>query len=97
MAYASGTVILDFGNPGGVYAKTTVPIQTSLLAGDNIEVWIQGNDSTADYNQYTHARVLKLNIEFGVENIVPGTSFDVVAMSSIRLKGLVAARYVRSS
>jgi hypothetical protein len=96
MAYANGNATLNFGNAGGQIAFVTVAAQTTLLAGDKIEVWIMGTESTADNSAYNH-KVIASKCSFTVENIVVGTSFDIFAISEITIFKTIQVSWVRST
>lgn len=90
---AQGTTTLAFGAaPGTNVVTSTVTGQTGLLATDAIDVWIQGNDSTASHNAYEHkiaGEVLRLS----VQNVVAGIGFDVIGLSEHRLAGDFKVRW----
>lgn len=87
----AGTALVDFG-AGGVIGTVNVSGQAGLGAGDPIRVWIQG-DASADYNAYTHSRVLSRAVGLSVENVTAGSGFDIIAASELTLKGVIACRW----
>jgi hypothetical protein len=88
-----GTATLDFGAaPGGNVAVATVTGQAAILGTAKIKTWLQG-DTSADFNAYEHAYVLPSAVGLAAANIVPGTGFDIVAATELRLAGEVTCRW----
>jgi hypothetical protein len=87
----SGTATLNFGT-GTQVATLAVTGQAGLLVGSPIRVWIQG-DASADYNAYTHSRILAGRVGLSVEGVTAGVGFTIVAESELQLSGQVACRW----
>lgn len=93
-AAATGTGTLDFGVTAGgsSYTELVVTGQAGILTGSNIKVWIQA-DSTADYNEYEHTRILAGRINLAAADVSAGTGFTIIAESELRLTGQVKCRW----
>lgn len=96
MAYANGNATLNFGVSGGQIATVTVAGQETLLAGDKIEVWIMGTESTVDNSAYNH-KVIASKCSFTVENIVAAESFTIFCISEITIFKTLQVTWVRST
>jgi hypothetical protein len=102
MAFGTGVATVSFpvsaqaGKPyiGSNEGKVTVTGIASIDANSSVEVFIMGNDSTTDHNAIEHEII---DLKLTVENIVPGTGFDIVAISSQRLDGDFKVHYVWST
>lgn len=94
---ASGTATLDFGSVGGCLTRLTVGGQASLATTDKINVWFSGDDSTASHNAYAHSTLLPAFVTVVANNLVAATSFDLVAVSKVTLRGTIKARWARSA
>lgn len=79
---------------GSNFASVTVTGQGLIQAGDAIDVWIQGDDFTADHNAEEHKF---LPISLKATNIVPNQSFDILAFSEYRIKGDIKVRWAWST
>ena len=89
----TGTATLNFGAaPGGNIAVATIAGQAAILGTAKIKVWLQG-DTSANFNAYEHAYVLPAALSMAATNIVPGTGFDIVAATELRLTGEVTCRW----
>lgn len=97
MAYANGFATLDFGVNGGCIARVTVAGQATLAAGDKIEAWFQGTESTTDYSQYAHSTLIPHSVSLAVSNPIVGTSFEIVAVSRMTLRNTIQCSWVRST
>jgi hypothetical protein len=76
--------------PGSNTASTTVTGLTTFNATDAVEVWVQGNDITADHNEVEHALA---PIQLRATNPIAGVGFTIVATSPHRLDGGFKVRY----
>lgn len=72
----------------------TVTGLASITADASVEVFMMASDSTSSHNTLEHELA---DITLSVENIVPGTGFDIVATSKQRLDGDFKVRYVWST
>lgn len=90
---ATGNATVDFGAaPGSTVATVTVTGQTSIVAGSDIEVWIQGTDTTADHNAAEHQLI---PFVCRVTSVTAGTGFTISVFSNgYRLTGTFKARWV---
>jgi hypothetical protein len=82
------TTTVDFGPAPGDTSIITTITSVGITATSKVEAWLFG--STADNNEYEHAVA---NIRFGVVNIVPTVSFDLVASSDWFLSGTFNVAY----
>ncbi len=89
---ATGTATIDFGATPGQRATTTVTGQTGITVGSHASAFLMA-DSTADHSDYEHQMVAMV-LELTCGNIVAGTSFDIIAVSTIKLHGAWAVRWV---
>lgn len=88
---ATGSAVLDFGaTPGTNCVTTTVTGQAGILAGSQVEAFIM-SEATAGHNAYEHT-VAPIKLTCG--NIVPGTGFDIYAVTDWRLDGTFNVRWV---
>ena len=104
MAFGTGVATISFPasarpaenitNMGSNEAKTTITGLASITADSSVEAFMMGSDNTASHNTTEH-EFIDLNLT--VENIVPGTGFDIVATSTERLDGDFKIRYVWST
>lgn len=94
---ASGTATLDFGTTGGQLARLTVSGQASLSVTDKIVARFNGTESTANYNQYAHSTLIPAHVTLAASNLIAATSFELVAVSKITLRGLVQCNWTRSA
>lgn len=90
----SGTATLDFGAaPGTNIATVAVMGQTTILAGSNVRVWVQGNDATSAHNAYEH-RMLGSILGLGVSSVTAGVGFTITGtILELPLTGTVAVRW----
>jgi hypothetical protein len=87
----TGSAILDFGSiPGTNRTITTVTGQTDITNTCFADAFLMG-DSTDDHNVEEH---LFAPITLRCTNIVPGVSFDIVAITENRLSGTFIVRWV---
>jgi hypothetical protein len=94
---AAGTATLDFGAaPGKSWAALAVTGQATLAAGDHVECWVQGSDSTADHSDGEH-QVIAMHSAAYARDIVAGTGFTVELQSQLVLTGTVKVRWVWAS
>jgi hypothetical protein len=92
-APAFGTATINFGSaPGNTSANIAVTGLTQLPAAAHIEVFIQGNDQTADHTAFEHGFIRGYLNTF-VQNVVGGTGFTIEAHSQIRLTGQLVLRW----
>jgi len=90
-AYGSST--LNFGSPPGNNDTTLVVTgQTLLPANAHIQVYIQGNDGTADHTAFEHG-ILSTYIVCFVSDVIAGTGFTITMMSRLRLTGQMTVRW----
>jgi hypothetical protein len=92
-APAFGTATINFGSaPGSTSANVAVTGQTQLPANAHIQVYIQGNDQTADHTAFEHGFIRGYLNPF-VQNVVGGAGFTIEAHSEIRLTGELVLRW----
>ena len=86
-----GEATVDFGStPGGNYATTTV--LTPYVTNDsNIHIYIMSTAS-ADHNNIEH-QIFSMYSTVMPDHIINNTSFDIVAVSQLRLNGIFKIRY----
>jgi hypothetical protein len=73
-----GTATIDFGSTPSQMTTVDVTGQTGIQASSDVQVWIQGTDSTDGNNAYMHA---VMPIKVAAESIVAGTGFTIRASS----------------
>jgi hypothetical protein len=87
-----GEATINFGStPGSNYAITTV--SSSLVTNNsNINIYIMST-SSADHNTMEH-QIFSLYGTVMPDNIINNTSFDIIALSELRLDGTFKVRYI---
>ena len=89
---ATGIATIDFAG-NSQRAVTTVSGQAALASNSHVEAWLMG-DSTAEHNAYEH-EMAAFMVRFVCDNIIAGSSFDIVAVSlEYRLTGTFAVHWV---
>jgi hypothetical protein len=86
-----GEATINFGpTPGSNYAITTV--SSSLVTNNsNINIYIMST-SSADHNTMEH-QIFSLYGTVIPDNIINNTSFDIIALSELRLDGTFKVKY----
>lgn len=96
MATSTGTVTFSFGSAPGTNLVTTTVAWASITAGSFIELYWQGNDSTATHNAYEHG-MAPLMIKPVVQDITAGVGFTAACLTDYRLTGDFKARWAGST
>jgi hypothetical protein len=82
---ATGSIQVNFGaTPGATDAVVTVTGQAGILATSKCEAWVDATlqaGASANHNADEHS-VLAGTLGITVQNIVPGTGFDIHAVSN---------------
>ena len=86
-----GIATIDFGaTPGGNYAITTVS-SSFVTNNSNIHIYIMSTAS-ADHNAIEH-QIFSMYGTVMPDNIIDNASFDIVALTDLRLDGTFMVRY----
>ena len=86
-----GITTINFGaTPGSNYATTTISTP-NVTNNSNIHIYIMSTAS-ADHNTMEH-QIFSLYGTVVPDNIVDNTSFDIVALTDLRLSGTFKVRY----
>ena len=86
-----GEATVNFGaTPGSNYATTTISTP-NVTNNSNIHIYIMSTAS-ADHNAMEH-QIFSLYGTVMPDNIIDNTSFDIVALSQLRLDGTFKVRY----
>jgi hypothetical protein len=86
-----GEAIINFGaTPGSNYATTTVS-SSFVTNNSNIHIYIMST-SSADHNTMEH-QIFSLYGTVMPSNIINNTSFDIVALTDLRLDGTFKVKY----
>jgi hypothetical protein len=95
MATGLGTLTFDFGAaPGTNLVTTTVTGQAAISsATSKVEIFMMGTDSTASHTAYEHA-IIPLDAYMSCISITTGTGFVAQMVTTQRLTGTFAARFV---
>lgn len=93
MATATGTTTFNFGTAPGTNVVSTAVSSATIGAGSKVEVYMMGTDSTATHNAIEH-QMLPLDLALSVISITAGVGFTAQAMTTQRLTGTIAARWV---
>lgn len=94
MATGTGSSIVDFGSTPTEIATLVVTGQAGILAGDNVEVYFQGNDFTGDHPAESHKWIFPTFIRPSWDDIVAGTGFTITLLSQFVMTGQVKVRWV---
>ncbi len=93
MATAQGSVVFDFGVAPGTNVVSTIVASATISAGSKVEVYLMGTDSTATHNAIEH-QMLPLDLSLTPISVTAGVGFTAQAMTTQRLTGTIAARWV---
>jgi len=85
-----GSGVSNFGATPGTNVVVTTVANVNVVALSKIMVFID-TSGTATHNSYEHKVA---PIKFSVDNIVPGVSFDVTAVTDWRLDGTFNFNYL---
>jgi hypothetical protein len=89
-----GTAIIDFGAfPGKYEASVVVTGQAAIVAESVVDPYVMANDTAGNHTAKDH-RALKLVSAFTAGDIVAATGFTIFGVSTERLQGLYALRWV---
>ena len=85
----SGTVEIDFGSVPGTNMIVTTVALASVQTASIINVFM-ASEATTTHNAYEHS-IVPMKLTAG--NIVNGVSFDIIAMTELRLTGTFKVKY----
>jgi hypothetical protein len=86
-----GEATIDFGAPPGSNYATASISTPNVTNNSNIHIYIMSTAS-ADHNAMEH-QIFSLYGTVMPDNIIDNTSFDIVALSQLRLNGTFKVRY----
>ena len=94
MASGQGTIGFDFGSAPGTNVVTTLAVSApGMSATSKIEIFIEGTETSASHNSYEHSMVELAG--FSMKTLAKRTDeFDAMAMTTLRLTGIINARFV---
>jgi hypothetical protein len=86
-----GEATIDFGVPPGSNYTTLTILTPNVTNNSNIHIYIMST-SSIDHNALDH-QMFSLYSTVMSDNIIDNTSFDIVALSQLRLNGTFKVRY----
>lgn len=94
MATGTGTVTFNFGSAPGTNVVSTVVADSGIGAASDIEIYLNGMDSTADHNAVEHQMLPLGGLSLQPIAQSAGVGFTAQAMTPLRLTGTFKARYI---
>jgi hypothetical protein len=94
MATGQGVVTFNFGAAPGTNVVTATVTDTAIGPTSKVELYLMGQDSTADHNSYEHSLLPLAGLSLSCVSVTGGSGFVAQAACLARLSGTFKARYV---